>query len=76
MCLLLNQIMQNLQYLGDSHTFVALEKGEKKKVVNGEIITVDNKMVSRLLMAGFQVVTTKTKIKEDKTAEVSIKVKK
>jgi hypothetical protein len=65
-----------MQYLWQSHTLVALEPWEKTKVVNGEIITIDEKMVNRLLLAGFQIVETKVKKETSDKAEVKIKVKK
>lgn len=53
--------MVSIQYVGDSHTTVLIP-GEftKRKVVNGEIIEVeDAKTVSSLLSRGFAITTSK-----------------
>ena len=73
--------MVSIQYVGDSHTSVLLP-GEfvKRKVVNGEIIEVeDEKTVSSLLSRGFSLVVkpakaVKVEVEDDGKQGVTVEV--
>lgn len=67
-----------MQYLGQWHTLVSLDGGEKKKVSNWEIVEVPEKLIPRMIQSGFVSAVGKVKVEkvDDGSADVTVKVKK
>jgi hypothetical protein len=66
--------MVKMQYVGEGHTYVRLEKTEEKiKVSNGEIIEVlDEKMVPRFRVWGFNIVDIDVEVTDNGEDDITI----
>ncbi len=70
--------MVKVQYIGDGHTSVYLEKNsrEKTKVSSGEIIDVSEGLAKKLAYNQFQIVESKisVKVEDDGASDINIEV--
>lgn len=61
--------MVKMKYMVEGHTYFSVNGKEKVKVVTGEIVEVDEKMVGRMNLAGFVACDKKA---EKKAVEVEV----